>query len=143
MPGVAQADGPEGLVVVPEGVHVDKPRRRHQQREDVAQGHRHQHHVGGRAHVPPAQHHHDQGVEDHSHDEQEGHGVSEERDGVPDGHFVGDVQQFGHQHRPVGRIRRRQVQVVGVTGGGGHVVCVRGVVQIGVVLLHPHRSGGA
>jgi hypothetical protein len=92
LPGVAGGGRRQRFVVVAEGVHVEEPGRREEQGEHVRQGHGHQHCVGGRAHVPLGQHHHDQRVGDHGHHQQKGHHVAVERLRVPDRQLIGHVQ---------------------------------------------------
>jgi len=92
VPRVARLDRRQRLVVVAERVHVEQPRGREQQREHVGQGHGHEHHVGGRSHVPLGQHDHDQSVGHDGHQQQERHDEPVHGPGVPDRHLGGHVQ---------------------------------------------------
>lgn len=64
VPCVARLDGRQRFVVVAQRVHVEQPRGWEQQGEHVGQGHGHEHHVCGRAHVPLGQDDHDERVGD-------------------------------------------------------------------------------
>jgi len=92
VPRVARLDRRQRLVVVAQRVHVEQPRGREQQREHVGQGHGHEHHVGGRAHVPLGQHDHDQRVGHDGDQQQERHDVPVHGPGVLDRHLGGNVQ---------------------------------------------------
>ena len=79
VPSVAGAYRREWLVVVAERIHVAEPRRREEQGEHVGEGHGHEHGVGGSAHVPLGQHHHDQCVGDDGDHPQGGHHITVHR----------------------------------------------------------------
>lgn len=94
-PSIASSDREQGLVMVAEGVHVEQPRCRNQEGEEVAKCHRHEDNVGGRPHVALAQHDHDQGVGQQRDEEQKGHDVAVHEDGVGDGQLARYVHVVG------------------------------------------------
>lgn len=79
--------------MVAEGVHVEQPRCRKQEREEVAECHRHEDHVGWCPHVAFAEDHHDQCVGQHGDEEQEGHDVAVHQKSVGDGQFASYVHE--------------------------------------------------
>jgi len=92
VPRVARFDRRQRLVVISQRVHVEQPRGRKQEREHVGQGHGHEHHVSGRAHVPLGQHDHDQRIGHDGYQQQERHDEPVHGSRVPDRHFCGHVQ---------------------------------------------------
>lgn len=90
---VAQRHGVDGLAVVAERVEVKVPRRGQQQRQQVGDGHRQQHEVGGRAHVLLGEHPHDQQIGDQREHQQEGKDAPEQHHAQVVGHVAADVQQ--------------------------------------------------
>ena len=92
VPSVAGAYRREWLVVVAERIHVEEPRRREEQGEHVGEGHGHEHGVGGSAHVPLGQHHHDQCVGDDGDHQQEGHHIAVHGLCVADGQLARHIQ---------------------------------------------------
>jgi len=92
VPRVARLDRRQRFVVVAQRVHVEQPRGREQQREHVRQCHGHEHHVGGRAHVPFGQHDNDQRVGNDGHQQQQWHDEPVHGPGVLDRHLSGHVQ---------------------------------------------------
>lgn len=112
VPGVAQTDRVERLVVVPESIHVYQPRRGQEQGEHVAQRHGHEHHVGRSAHVPLAQHDHYEGVGDYRHHEQIRHHVTVQRHRILGRRFASHIDVlFG------AGVERSVVQSVVLDGG--------------------------
>ena len=93
VPSVAGAYRREWLVVVAERIHVEEPRRREEQGEHVGEGHCHEHGVGGSAHVPLGQHHHDQCVGDDGDHQQEGHHITVHGLCVADGQLARHIQE--------------------------------------------------
>lgn len=92
VPRVTGLDRGQRLVVVAQRVHVEQPRGREQQREHVGQGHGHEHHVGGRAHVPLGQHDDDERVGHDGDQQQERHDEPVHGPRVLDWHLVRHVQ---------------------------------------------------
>ena len=92
VPSVAGAYRREWLVVVAERIHVEEPWGREEQREHVGEGHGHEHGVGGSAHVPFGQHHHDQCVGDDGDHQQEGHHIAVHGLCVADGQLARHIQ---------------------------------------------------
>lgn len=98
VPRVARLNRRQRLVVVAQRVHVEQPRGREQEREHVGQRHGHEHHVGGRAHVPLGQHHHDQRVGHDSDQQQKRHDEPVHGPRVLHRHLVRHIQVTADGH---------------------------------------------
>lgn len=103
VPRVTRLDRRQRFVMVAQRVHVEQPRSRKKQREHVGQGHGHEHHVGGRAHVSFGQDDYDERVGHYGDQQQKRHDEPVQWPGVLHRHLVGDVQvaAFIDQFRPV------------------------------------------
>jgi len=140
VPRVARLDRRQRLVVVAQRVHVEQPRGREQEREHVGQRHGHEHHVGGRAHVPLGQHHHDQRVGHDGDQQQERHDEPVHGPRVLHRHLVRHVQVTAD-----GRVRVGAASAVRRDRGPVQVdqpVVVRGHHR-GVVLAEVHGSAAS
>lgn len=80
------------VAVVAEGVEIKVPRHGEDERQQVGDGHRQQHLVGGRAHVGPREHHHDDDVGHHGDQEEDGRDEAEQHDAVLHRHVAGDIE---------------------------------------------------
>lgn len=92
VPRVTGLDRGQWFVMVAQRVHVEQPRCREQQREHIGQGHGHEYHVGGRAHVPLGQDDHDERVGHDGHQQKERHDEPVHWPGVLNRHLVRHVQ---------------------------------------------------